>query len=27
VRHVVPPASVDTPVSTLRLVRRWLPGI
>jgi hypothetical protein len=27
VRHVVPPASVYTPVSTLRLVRRWLPGI
>jgi hypothetical protein len=26
VRHVVPPASVYTPVSTLRLVRRWLPG-
>ena len=25
-RHVVPPASVYTPVSTLRLVRRWLPG-
>jgi hypothetical protein len=27
VRHVVPPSSVYTPVSTLRLVRRWLPGI
>ncbi|HSC08022.1 MAG TPA: hypothetical protein VLD59_14445 [Steroidobacteraceae bacterium] len=27
VRHVVPPASVYTPVSTLRLVRRWLPGV
>jgi hypothetical protein len=27
VRHVVPPTSVYTPVSTLRLVRRWLPGI
>jgi hypothetical protein len=27
VRHMVPPASVYTPVSTLRLVRRWLPGI
>jgi hypothetical protein len=26
VRHIVPPASVYTPVSTLRLVRRWLPG-
>jgi hypothetical protein len=27
VQHVVPPSSVYTPVSTLRLVRRWLPGI
>jgi hypothetical protein len=27
VRHIVPPSSVYTPVSTLRLVRRWFPGI
>ena len=27
VRHVMPPTSVYTPVSTLRLVRRWLPGV
>ena len=27
VRHVVPPTSVYNPVNTLRLVRRWLPGV
>ncbi len=26
-RHVVPPAAVYTPVATLRMIRRWLPGI
>lgn len=26
-QHVVPPTSVYTPVGTLRMIRRWLPGI
>ncbi len=27
VQHVVPPASIYNPVSTLRMIRRWLPGV
>ncbi len=26
VQHVVPPTSVFTPMSTVRMIRRWLPG-